>query len=288
MMTIDATDTPRHIAAATSDGLRRAAALALDWLMPRVCVLCDASEDGSEADGSPRPSDAGAILCADCRRDATASMADVCDRCALPLPQSMPQPMPRSMPSAGDARSAARICGRCLRRPPAFDRTCAAAAYAAPFEQLVRGLKYGATLAYAPLLADLIDERARIGLDELQAIDVLVPVPLSRDRMASRGFNQAIEIGRVLARRWDRPLDTGSVLRIVDTPPQAGLRLDARRRNVRDAFAVIDVRRSRLVGRRVAVIDDVMTTGATLDEVARTLKRVGVARVDNLVVARRR
>ncbi len=153
----------------------------------------------------------------------------------------------------------------------------------------MRGLKYGATLAYAPLLADLVDERARATFgDDLCAIDVLLPVPLSRARMASRGFNQAIEIGRVLARRWQNRLDTGSVLRIVDTAPQAGLRLDARRRNVRDAFAVIDACESRLAGRHVALIDDVMTTGATLDELARTLKRAGVARVDNLVVARRR
>ena len=280
--------TAPHLAASTRDRLRRAASLALDWLMPRVCVLCDAtasenrsdgngSDDGRSDRGRGRRFDAGAMLCDACRRDATASMTDACDRCALPLPQAL---------SPG---SAPRVCGRCLRRPPAFDRTCAAAAYTAPFEQLVRGLKYGATLAYAALLADLIDERARAALGgNLRSIDVLIAAPLSRDRMAARGFNQSIEIGRVLARRWQKPLDTCSVLRIVDTLPQAGLRLDARRRNVRNAFAVIDSRRSRLAGRHVAVIDDVMTTGATLDEIARTLKRAGVAHVDNLVVARRR
>jgi ComF family protein len=230
---------------------------ALDGVMPRACVLCG---------------EAGVLLCPACRDDATASMTHGCLRCALPL-QTMSQP---------------RLCGRCLRRPPAYDQTCAAAAYAAPFEQLVRGLKYGATLAYAPLLADLLDARARVALGaDLDAIDVLLPVPLSRERMASRGFNQAIEIGRVLARRWRRPLDTASVLRIHDTPPQAGLRLAARRRNVRRAFAVIDARRDRLTGRCVGVVDDVMTSGATLDEFARTLKRAGVARVFNLVVARR-
>ena len=285
----DTSDACEHRAAgAAATALRRAASLTLDWLMPRTCVLCDAPAREARSGNADRRVAAGAMLCTACRHDIIASMADGCQRCALPLRTA----------------SVSRVCGRCLRRPPAFDRTCAAAAYTAPFEQLVRGLKYGATLAYAPLLADLLDERARAGCGadvaaidaaaidaaaiDAAAIDVIVPVPLSRDRMASRGFNQAIEIGRVVARRWGKPLDTGSALRIVDTSPQAGLRLDARRRNVRGAFAVTDDGRSRLAGRRVAVIDDVMTTGATLDEFARTLKRAGVACVDNLVVARRR
>ena len=232
----------------------------LDGVMPRACVLC------GEGDTS---------MCAACRDDATAPLMPGCERCALPLPRSL-------------RMATGRVCGRCLRRAPAYDRTCAAAAYEAPFDQLVRGLKYGATLAYAPLLAELLDLRARATLDDdVAAIDVLLPVPLSRERMAARGFNQAIEIGRAMARRWQRPLDTTSVLRIHDTAPQAGLRLVARRRNVRKAFAVTDAARDGLTGRCVGVVDDVMTSGATLDELARTLKRAGVARVVNLVVARR-
>jgi ComF family protein len=177
-----------------------------------------------------------------------------------------------------------KLCGRCLRRPPAFDKTIAAALYEAPFDQLVRGLKYGATLAYAPLFARLLHGRATHAV--LADIDVVLPVPLSRARMATRGFNQAIEIARPFAEKLGRPLDTESVLRITDTAPQASLPFDARRRNVRGAFAVIDARRERIIGRRVGVVDDVMTTGATLEELAKTLKRAGAVAVVNLVVAR--
>lgn len=233
--------------------LRRATD-ALDWVCPPSCALCDAP---------------GATLCAACRTDATARVEHACPRCAIPLPPQVRMP----------------LCGRCLRRRPAFDRTLAAALYEAPFTRLIHGLKYGATLAYAPLLADLL--HARVGTASDPPIcDVVLPVPLSRRRIAERGFNQSIEVGRILARRLGRPLDTRSVLRIVDTSPQAALPFDARRRNIRGAFSVVDGCRHTLVGSHVAIVDDVMTTGATLDELARTLKRAGVATVTCLVVAR--
>jgi len=232
----------------------RCATSALDWLCPPACVLCTAL---------------GAMLCKACRVDATARVAHACPRCAIALPAQARMP----------------VCGRCQRRRPAFDRTLAAAWYAPPFDRLIQGLKYGATLAYAPLLADLLHGRV-ITADIPHFFDVVLPVPLSRGRMAERGFNQSIEIGRILADRLDRPLDTRSVLRIVDTSPQAALPFDARRRNIRGAFSVIDGCRHTLVGSHVAIVDDVMTTGATLDELARTLKRAGVAAVTCLVVAR--
>jgi ComF family protein len=208
------------------------------------------------------------MLCEACESDARVDPSAACARCGIPLPR--------------DAR--VKLCGRCLRRPPAFDKTIAAALYEAPFDQLVRGLKYGATLAYAPLFARLLHGRATHAV--LADIDVVLPVPLSRARMATRGFNQAIEIARPFAEKLGRPLDTESVLRIADTAPQASLPFDARRRNVRGAFAVIDARRERIIGRRIGVVDDVMTTGATLEELAKTLKRAGAAAVVNLVVAR--
>ncbi len=228
----------------------------LDWLFPPNCVLCGTR---------------GRPLCDPCRDEAVAGLASCCRRCALPLPDA----------------SFAHECGRCLRRRPSFDATLAAATYEAPFDQLVRGLKYGATLAYAPLLADLLHDRLvadpRIDRD---GIDRLLPVPLSRERIASRGFNQSIEIARTLARRLDKPIDRVSVLRLHDTSPQASLPLSARRRNMRGAFAVVDARRASIAGSRIALVDDVMTTGATLDELAKTLKRAGATSVVNLVVAR--
>ncbi len=232
---------------------------AIDWLFPAACLLCSA------------PGDA---ICVACRRDVGEGLDDACHRCAIPLPATAHPPPDR-------------LCGRCLKRAPAYDRTLAAARYEAPFDQLVRGLKYGATLAYVPLFADLIDARivaARAG--GWHGVDVVVPVPLARERMATRGFNQSIEIARIVARHVDRPLDATSVLRIHDTLPQASLAIGARRKNVRGAFAVIDSRRPFLDGLHVGIVDDVMTTGATLDELARTLKRAGVATVCNLVAAR--
>ena len=229
----------------------RAGGALLDWLWPPSCALCGA---------------AGRDLCDACRDDAVSGCTPGCPRCAIPLTVATHVP-----------------CGRCLARLPAFDATFAAALYEAPFDQLLRGLKYGATLAHAPLLADLL--HARIA-GRLEPIDRLLPVPLSRERMATRGFNQSIEIARRLARRLELPVDLHSVLRVHDTAPQAALPFDARRRNIRGAFAVVDARRAALAGARIALVDDVMTTGATLDELARTLKRAGVERVVNLVVAR--
>jgi ComF family protein len=221
----------------------------VDVLYPSRCALC-------MAPGTP--------LCEACRAD-SALPAPTCALCAIPLAHAV----------------AGARCGRCLRRSPRYDATVAAALYAAPFDQLLRRFKYGAALAYAPLFADLLAPQCgRL------ALDAVVPLPLSRERTAARGFNQAVEIARPLARRLGVPLVTDAVLRIVDTAPQAGLRFDERRRNVRRAFCTVDAAARRLAGRTIGVVDDVMTTGATLDEFARTLKRAGVARIVNLVVAR--
>lgn len=230
----------------------RCSASALDAILGRACVLCD---------------EPGPDLCDACVEDSLGPATVACPCCAIPL-------------AGGDA---SHPCGRCVTRPPAFDASLAAALYEAPLDALVRGLKYGARFAYVRPLAHLLHRRFQ---DRPPALDVLLPVPLSRDRMASRGFNQSIEIARALARLLKIRLDTASVLRILDTPPQAALPFEARRKNIRGAFAVIDSRRSLLDGLTVGVVDDVMTTGSTLDEMAATLKRAGAARVVNLVVAR--
>lgn len=110
----------------------------------------------------------------------------------------------------------------------------------------------------------------------------MVAVPLSARRQRERGFNQALEIARVLARRTGIPLDARAIVRTRDTPPQADLPWRERAMNVRDAFECLRP----LAGLRVLVVDDVMTTGASLDELARTLKRAGAAHVENWLVAR--
>lgn len=141
---------------------------------------------------------------------------------------------------------------------------------------LIQALKYQSRLALAPWFA------AAVSGASAEKPDRLVPVPLHFKRLRERGFNQAMEIARPLGHAWNVPVDWRSCSRLLEAPPQAQLSWPERRRNVRAAFACA----GRLDGLHVAVVDDVMTTGATLDEFARTLKRAGAARVTNCVVAR--
>jgi ComF family protein len=205
----------------------------------------------------------GAPLCAGCAADFFAADAARCARCALRIVQ------------AGDDV----VCGRCLREPPHFDATLALADYAPPIDGMVIALKFGHRLELARVFGELLAARAR---KRLPRDALLAPVPLAFARHAERGFNQAHEIARTVARRLALPLAADVLARVKHTMPQQRLALAARRRNVRGAFAA----RGEVSGRTVAVVDDVMTSGATLDEIAAVLKRAGAARVVNLVVAR--
>jgi len=235
--------------------LRRWGARLALQLFPASCALCGA---------------AGARLCDDCATDLDADRAHCCPQCALPLP-----------PTA----AVATRCGQCLATPPAFDQSLTAARYTPPFDQLIIALKYHADLAQAPLLADLLAERLRNALPVTEHPDLLLAVPLSSGRLAERGYNQAGEIARALGKRLGIAVHE-PVLRIRHTAAQAQLPHAARQRNVRGAFAVRDGLRDVLHDRVVGVVDDVMTTGATLSELARVLKAAGARRVVNLVVAR--
>ncbi|AKU10775.1 hypothetical protein AzCIB_0870 [Azoarcus sp. CIB] len=169
------------------------------------------------------------------------------------------------------------ICGSCQRAQPAFDATIAALPYVFPVDRLVQALKYGRRLALTRFLSGLLEP-----FTPPQGPAVVVPMPLHPGRLRERGFNQAAEIARPLARAWGLPFETAAVERVRDTAPQASLPWLERRRNMRGAFRC----HSSFDGRTVVVVDDVMTTGATLDELARTLKSHGAARVVNRVVAR--
>ena len=201
----------------------------------------------------------GGLLCAGCDGDLPRLPAERCPRCALP--------------STGG-----RACGRCLAQDPAYDATEAALSFAFPADVLVHALKYRGELALAPLLASML--APRIARDD--RIAAVVPVPLSAARLRERGFNQAMEIARPLAATAGAPLQPGWLERTTDTPALAGLALADRARSVRGAFRCT----AAVAGLSVVVVDDVMTSGATLDEVARTLKHAGAARVVNWVVAR--
>jgi len=198
---------------------------------------------------------ARALLCAQCDAELPRLAEALCPRCALESP--------------GGA-----VCGRCLTLSPAYDATHAALAYDFPADALVHALKFRGELALAPLLASFLAGKVRG-----ERVDHVVPVPLSTERLRQRGYNQAVEIARHLR---NDALALALCERTRDAPPQIELPYDQRQRNVRGAF-----RCSRaLTGARIAVVDDVMTTGATLDELARTLKAAGAAHVQNWVVAR--
>lgn len=216
----------------------------LNRLMPQDCLLCG-STSGAE------------LLCIACRHDLPVLGEGVCPIC-------------------GEMSPGGTTCGTCLKSPPHFDATIAAFRYVFPVDKIIRALKYGRRLATADFCSSAMLKGAR------PAGDLLVPLPLSDLRLRERGFNQAVEIARPLARTLGLPIQLDGCTRVRDTVPQASLPWKERRRNVRQAFeCAID-----FSGKSLIVIDDVMTTGATLDEFARALKAHGAARVANWVVAR--
>jgi len=168
------------------------------------------------------------------------------------------------------------VCGACLDRPPRFDRVEAVFAYRYPVDALVHAYKYGGRLALARPLGEALAQRVA------RDVDVIVPMPLARGRLAERGFNQALEIARVIAAGTGIRLLPGACRKVADTPPQAVLPWKERAKNVRRAF-VCD---ADLEGRRVAVVDDVLTTGATLNELARVMRKAGAVEIRGWVVAR--
>ncbi len=198
------------------------------------------------------------ILCADCDADLPRLQGALCPRCALASP--------------GGA-----VCGRCLTQAPQYDATLAALTYRFPADVLVHALKFRGQLALAPYLAELL-----AGCISTKNTDYVLPVPLSRERLRERGYNQSLEIARHVVRATGTRLAAELCERRRDTPAQMELPLTERAKNVRGAFHCPRL----IAGARVAVLDDVMTTGATLDEIAATLKRAGAARVENWVIAR--
>jgi ComF family protein len=195
------------------------------------------------------------LLCAACEGELPWLDENVCPRCALASP-------------------AGAICGRCLAEPPPYDATLAAFWYRFPADTLVQALKFRGELALSAFLAKTLLKKLAG-----EQPDLVVPVPLSAARLRSRGYNQAAEIARRLGRGR---VELELCGRTRDARPQVELPFAERARNVRGAFAV----RGALDGATVAVVDDVMTTGATLGEIARALKSAGASRVVNWVLAR--
>jgi ComF family protein len=231
----------------------------LPQLLPSSCALCGAG--GQLA------------ICAGCHGDYFGKAQARCRQCAAVLPAR----------GAGDDR-----CGDCLALPPAFDATIAVIDYLPPVDQLVLAMKFGGRLALAPLFAQL-QRDALLRSSHASAAplpDWLTAVPLGPRRLCERGFNQALEVAKPLARLLGLPLYPQLLQRLRDTRPQSSLQQDERQGNLREAFTVSQAFIDTVRGRHVGVVDDVLTTGVTLNEVAATLKRFGASRVTNLVFAR--
>ena len=199
------------------------------------------------------------LVCADCAAGLDRPGA-ICARCASPL----------------DGPEA--VCRVCENADFAFDRAFSRFDYRFPVDKLVQRFKYAGDLAIGHWLACALAE----ALVQAPRVDLLVVPPLGAARLRERGFNQALEIARVLAARVRVPIAREAIVRTRDTPSQAGLGRDARRANARDAFAC----RMKLDGARIAIVDDVLTTGATADAIARTAKSAGALSVDVWTVAR--
>lgn len=174
-----------------------------------------------------------------------------------------------------------------MTQPPAFDATIVATDYSPPVDQLVLALKFGNRLALAPLLSSLLRDallQYRLDNDSLPAL--LMAVPLGARRLTERGFNQALEIAKPLARSLGVPLYPTLAARVRDTLAQAQLRHAERHANLRDAFIVTPQSIALIRNQHIGIVDDVITTGETLNELAATLKRFGASRVTNFVFAR--
>lgn len=218
------------------------------WLYPPTCLLCGA------------PGAAGLDLCPGCLRALPWNLS-ACRSCAAPLP----------MPGT---------CGQCLSHPPAFDAALTPLLYRPPLDWLVQGFKFNQRLAPGRLLGELLARHVERQVSAMP--ELIVPVPLHPARLRERGYNQALELARPLARQFGIPLAPGLARRTRATATQSLLGAEERRRNVRGAFELIQP----LTVRHVAIIDDVIATGSTVGELARLLRRAGAERIEVWAVAR--
>jgi ComF family protein len=199
------------------------------------------------------------LWCAGCEQDMPYLTEASCPICALPSPS-------------------AQVCGHCLREPPAFDRALALYRYAFPADALVQAMKFREQLALADEFAKYFV--AHCVPDTMP--ELLIPMPLHPAKLRTRGFNQSLLFAQGLSRRLHIPSLQNACRRVRDTPPQSSLSWDKRRKNVRNAFeCMID-----LQGKHVALVDDVLTTGASMNALAEAVRKRGAKRIDVWVIAR--
>lgn len=191
---------------------------------------------------------------------------------------SLPYLHPPHCPACALPEPTGRLCGRCLQHPPAFDRTTAVFAYQFPLDRLIQAMKYADQLVLAHVFGQQLAQR----VSSSTLPDCVIPMPLHPLKLRERGYNQALLLARVAARKHKLRLLPDAVQRVRNTPPQSSLHGDERENNMKNAFVCeLDLR-----GRRVALVDDVMTTGASLNALALAVREAGAESAETWVVAR--
>jgi ComF family protein len=220
----------------------------------QICLLCD------------EPAEAEMPICVACETDLP-WLGDHCQTCALPL------------------LAAGLTCGECLLEPPAFEQVVVPWQYGFPVDSLITRFKHNAKWPFGHLLADVLGQYLQHRFDEgLPRPDALLPVPLANKRLRQRGFNQAAMLARWLSESLDLPCEETVLRRVKDTDAQQSLDAKSRKRNLRNAFDLMPD--AQVKNRHLALVDDVLTTGATAQALARLLMNAGAARVDVYCLAR--
>jgi ComF family protein len=222
-----------------------------DYMLPPTCILCGSSGLDSQD------------ICQPCFNDLQKNI-DCCYRCAEIFETANPTP---------------QLCGHCLSKPPAFDETYAPFVYQDTIRFLIANLKFNRHYKNARLLAYLL---ANYLEKTAERPEIIIPVPLHIQRYRERGFNQSTEIAKTLSKRLNIPIDNKSCIRKRNTPHQIDLPAKQRHKNIRNAFEVSQP----IKAQHVAIVDDVMTTGSTVNELAKVLKKAGVSQIDIWVCAR--